>query len=157
MDINMDVWLPVGIMGFVLLLMNGIFLGIIVATQRKMAQVSQWPSTLGTVNNSYLERRRSSKGGSVSYPVVEYSYQVQGRSYQGRKIAPGMEVGGTGAGRVVERYPAGAQVMVFYNPQDHTEAVLERKAQATWVMWLVLGIIDCSLCGVVPFILLAGQ
>jgi hypothetical protein len=117
-----------------------------------MAAVSQWPSTLGTVNASYLARRSSSEGGTTDYPVVQYSYQVSGQRYQSAKLAPGPEVGGTGAGKVVARYPAGAQVMVFYNPQNPAEAVLERKAPAQWVMWLILAIFDCSLCGVLPII-----
>jgi hypothetical protein len=140
-------FLTVGIVGCTFLLMNAIFLGIIVSTQRKMNAVQKWSSTMGSVSNSYLERRRSSKGGSTNYPVVQYSYSVNGQPFQGSKIAPGMEVGGTGAGKVVERYPAGAQVMVFYDPQNPADAVLERKALAQWVMWLVLVVTDLMLCG----------
>lgn len=144
--------LTVGIIGFVLLILNAVFLGIIFFMRRKMAAVSQWPSTMGAVNASYLERRSSSEGGSTNYPVVQYSYQIGGQLYQGAKLAPGPEVGGTGAGKVVERYPAGAQVMVFYNPQNPSEAVLERKAPAQWLLWLLLVIFDCALCGVVPLL-----
>jgi hypothetical protein len=144
--------LTVGIVGFVFLILNAIFGVIIFFTQRKMKEVSQWPSTLGVVDASYLERRSSSEGGSTNYPVVQYSYQIAGQRYQSTKLAPGMEVGGTGAGKVVERYPAGAQVMVFYNPQNPAEAVLERKAPAQWVIWLILAIFDCVLCAVLPII-----
>jgi len=141
-------FLTVGIVGCTFLLMNAIFLGIIVSTQRKMNAVKNWSTTMGTVSSSYLERRRSSNNrGSTNYPVVHYSYQVGGQAYQGTRIAPGMEVGGTGAGKVVERYPIGAQVMVFYDPQNPSDAVLESKAHAQWVMWLVLAIMDIMLCG----------
>lgn len=149
---NTDLLLTVGIVGFVLLILNAIFLGIIFFMRRKMAAVSQWPSTLGTVNASYLERKSSSEGGSTDYPVVQYSYQLGGQRYQSTKLAPGPDVGGTGSGKVVERYPAGAQVMVFYNPQNPSEAVLERKAPAQWIMWLILAIFDCVLCGALPII-----
>jgi hypothetical protein len=144
---NNEALLTVGIVGCIFMLMNAIFLGILVSTQRKMKAVQGWSSTLGTVTNSYLERRRSSKGGSTSYPVVHYSYQVNGEGHLGRKIAPGMEVGGSGAGSVVSRYPIGAQVMVFYDPENPSDAVLERKASAQWVLWLVLVIMDMMLCG----------
>ena len=149
---NTELLLTVGIIGFVLLLLNVIFLGIIFFMRRKMALVSQWPSTMGTVNASYLERRHSSDSGSTNYPVVQYSYQVGGQSYQSYKLAPGPEVGGTGARKVVARYPAGAQVMVFYNPQNASDSVLETKAPAQWLMWLLLVIFDCVLCGVVPLL-----
>jgi hypothetical protein len=136
------------IAGTVLLLFNGIFLGVIIATRRKMRMVHEWPTVMGTVIASYLERRRSSSNrGSINYPVVQYSYQVNGRMYTSTKLAPGPEVGGTGAGKVVARYPAGAQVMVFYNPQDPADAVLEKKAPAQWIIWLVLVIFDLMLCG----------
>ena len=148
---NTELLLIVGIIGFVFLILNVVFLAIIFFMRRKMAAVSQWPSTMGTVMMSTIERR-SSDDGYTDYPVVQYSYLVSGQSYQNTKLAPGPEVGGTGAGKVVARYPAGAQVMVFYNPQNPSEAVLETKAPAQWIIWLILVIFDCVLCGVIPII-----
>lgn len=141
-----------GIIGFVLLILNGIFLGILFFMRRRMAVVSQWPSTMGTVMMSTIDWRSSSESGSTAYPVVQYSYQVNGQAYQSTKLAPGPEVGGTGAQKVVSKYPAGAQVMVFYDPQNPSDAVLERKAPAQWLLGLILIIFDCSLCGVLPII-----
>lgn len=149
---NTELLLTVGIIGFVLLILNAVFLTIIFFMRRKMATVSQWPSTMGSVIMSKIEQRSSSEGGYTDYPVVQYSYQAGEQMYQSYKLAPGPEVGGTGAGKVVARYPAGAQVMVFYNPQNPSEAVLERKAPAQWLMWLLLVIFDCTLCGVIPII-----
>ena len=149
---NTELLLTVGIIGFVLIILNVVFLAIIFFMRRRMATVRQWPSTMGTVLTSQLEARHSSEGGWTNYPVVQYSYRVSGQSYQSTKLAPGPEVGGTGAGKVVARYPAGAQVMVFYNPQNASDAVLETKAPAQWLMWLLLGIFDCVLCGVIPLI-----
>ncbi|HNQ93037.1 MAG TPA: DUF3592 domain-containing protein [Anaerolineales bacterium] len=138
--------MTVGILGCVFVILNVVFLAIIFFTQRKMNAVQSWSSAMGTVMASYLERR-SSSDGSTNYPVVQYSYQVGGQAYQGAKIAPGMEVGGTGAGRVVEKYPQGAQVMVFYDPNNPSDAVLEKKARAQWLMWLLLVVFDVMLCG----------
>jgi hypothetical protein len=154
---NTQLLLVAGIIIFVLFILNAVFLGIIFFMRRKMAAVSQWPSTMGTVIHSYLEQRSSSEGGYTNYPVVQYSYQVAGQSYQSTRLTPGPEVGGSGAGKVVARYPAGAQVMVFYNPQKHSEAVLERKAAAQWVMWLILIVFDLALCGVIPILWWALQ
>jgi hypothetical protein len=149
---NNTLLLTVGIIGFVLLILNVVFLAIILFMRRRMATVSQWPSTMGTVLMSRIEQRSSSEGGYTNYPVVQYSYQIGGQPYQSYKLAPGPEVGGTGAGKVVARYPAGVQVMVFYNPQNPSEAVLETKAPAQWLMWLLLIIFDGVLCGVIPII-----
>jgi hypothetical protein len=138
------------IISIVLVILNIVFLAVIYFMRRRMAVVSQWPSTMGTVMASTIEWRSSSKGGSTAYPVVQYSYQIDGRAYQSYKLAPGPEVGGTGAKKVVARYPAGAQVMVFYDPNNPSDAVLERKAPAQWLMWFMLVIFDCSLCCAIP-------
>jgi len=149
---NTQLLLTVGIIAFVLFILNAIFLTILFFMRRRMAAVSQWPSTMGTVTASRIEQRSSSEGGYTDYPVIQYSYQIGGQPYQGMKLAPGPEVGGSGAGKVVGRYPPGAQVMVFYNPQNPADAVLETKAPAQWLMWLILVIFDCVLCGVIPII-----
>ena len=143
--------LVIGSIVCVLVLLNAIFLTIIFFMRRKMATVSQWPSTMGVVQMSTIEQR-SSDDGYTDYPVVQYSYQVGGQSYQSMKLAPGPEVGGSGARNIVAKYPAGAQVMVFYNPQNPSDAVLERKAPAMLLMWLLLVIFDCALCGAIPLV-----
>ena len=149
---NLENLLGIGIVGIVLVILNAVFLGIIYFMRKRMAVVSQWPSTMGTVVMSTIEWRSDSEGGSTAYPVVQYSYQVNGQAYQGYKLAPGPEVGGSGAKKVVAKYPAGAQVMVFYDPQKPSDAVLERKAPAMWLMWFLLVIFDCALCGAIPLI-----
>ena len=63
--------LAAGIIIFVLFILNAVFLGIIFFMRRKMAAVSQWPSTMGTVMMSRIELRSSSEGGSTEYPVVQ--------------------------------------------------------------------------------------
>ncbi len=148
---NTELLLTFGAIGCVFLVLNAIFLGVISFMRARMAAVSRWHSTIGAVVNSHLERR-SSDDGSTNYPVVQYSYQVSGQTYQSAKLAPGPEVGGTGAGRVVARYPVGAQVVVFYDPQNPSDAVLERKAPALWVMVFLLVVFDLALCAAVPII-----
>ena len=150
---NTRLIITVGIVGFILFVFNIVFLGVIYFMRRKMAAVSQWPSTLGTVTMSALEQRRSGNDNSwTDYPVVQYSYQVNGQVYQSVRLAPGPEVGGSGARKVVAKYPAGAQALVFYDPQSPSDAVLEKKAPAQWLMWLLLAIFDCALCRALPII-----
>ena len=146
-----ELLLAIGIIVFVLFILNIVFLTILFFMRRRMATVSQWPATMGNVIMSTVERR-SSEDGYTDYPVVQYSYQVGGQAYQSYKLAPGPEMGGTGARKVIAKYPAGAQVMVFYDPRNPAEAVLERKAPAQWLMWLILAIFDVTLCGVIPIL-----
>jgi hypothetical protein len=63
---NTELLLTVGIIGFVFLILNVVFILILFFMRRRMAVVSQWPYTMGTVSASYLERRRSSDSGSTN-------------------------------------------------------------------------------------------
>ena len=131
-----------------LFIFDAIFLCIIFFTRRKVAQAASWPSTLGTVTLSTIQMRSDSEGGSTAYPVVHYSYNVMGQPYQGRKVMPGPDIGGSGARKVVERYLQGAQVMVYYNPQKPSDALLERGMPGfiKW-FWIILVVIDVFLLG----------
>ena len=64
----------------VLILLNAIFLGIIFFTRRKMTAIGGWPSTMGTIQNSFIDWRSDSDSGTTAYPVVQYSYQVGGQT-----------------------------------------------------------------------------
>jgi len=141
----------IGWIGVFMFIFDAIFLGIIFSTQRKVAQASSWPSTMGTVLMSMVQWRASASSSSTSganYPVVMYSYQAMGQAYQGNKIAPGPEVGGMGAHKVVARYPMGTQVMVDYKPENPSEALLERSTPSiVKVLWISLVAADIFLCG----------
>ncbi|HSO11620.1 MAG TPA: DUF3592 domain-containing protein [Anaerolineales bacterium] len=152
MDFDTTTLIVIGSIFFSTLIVDGILLGIIFITRRKVAQASNWPSTMGTVTFSTVEVRRSSEGSSY-YPVVHYTYQVMGQPHQGNKIMPGPAVGGSGAHKVVERYPAGAQVMVYYDPDNPSDAVLERgmPGHIKW-LWVALILTDLFLCGLSVFL-----
>jgi hypothetical protein len=152
MNIDSTTLIVVGSICFSALLVDGILLGIIFVTRRKVAQASSWTSTMGTVTFSTVERRSSSDGYSY-YPVVNYSYQVMGQPHQGNKIVPGPAVGGSGANKVVARYPVGAQVMVYYDPNNPSDAVLERgmPGYIKW-LWITLVLTDLFLCGLGAFL-----
>jgi hypothetical protein len=141
--------MTLGIIGFIFIVVNAVFLGILYFTRRKMDAVAKWPYVMGTVKISTTEYRNSGESGAY-YPVVRYSYQVGGQPYEGYRIAPGGEVGGIGASKVAARYPVGAHVQVFYNPQNPSEAFLEKKAHSQIIMWIVLIIVDLSLCVFAP-------
>jgi hypothetical protein len=78
-----------------------------------------------------------------------------GQPYQGTRVRPGPDVGGSGVRKIVERYPAGAQVIVYYNPEKQSEAVLERGTPGyiNW-FWIILVITDLFLCGLGAVLLL---
>jgi hypothetical protein len=68
---------------------------------------------------------------------VTYTYQVAGQQYQSQRIYFGSEVGGSAMTGVVKKYPVGAQVPVYYNPENPADAVLEQSSPASKVLILV--------------------
>ena len=88
-----------------------------------------WPSTTGVIVKSRVEVRGGSTTTSVDAKIV-YEYEVGGQQYQGEQIRVDdrhrvLQVGGQ-AYEMVDRYPMGASVTVYYNPDDPAEAGLER-------------------------------
>ena len=93
------------------------------------ASAQSWPSTAGIVLASSVQVRRSNRSRS-EYPVVVYQYEVNGKSYQGQRIKASdkfisVRISGE-AQATVARYPAGARVTVYYDPNNPSESALER-------------------------------
>jgi len=135
-------------LGCTALVTNGMLLFFIFLARRGMAKSAGFSSTTGTVTLATTEMRRSSNGTSSSFPVVRYTYQVAGQTYEAGQISHGAQTGGLIAGNLLARYPVGAQVTVFYDPNAPAEAVLERN-QPWYVKWLWVTMIaaDLFLCG----------
>ena len=116
---------------------GGIFLLAWGVYEMKRAYESRtWPDTQGTVISSYIDKRShrdSNHHTSTIYtPKIRYQYQVEGKHYTCNRIEFGGESGGkrSKAKKVVDKYPSGKKVTVYYNPQDPKVAVL--KAGFSW-------------------------
>lgn len=96
-------------------------------TARQAAQ--SWPSTTGTVLTSTIQVSHTGNSRSEA-PVVLYTYEVSGQSYQGQTIKAGeqyLNVRFSGdAINTMGRYPVGKKVTVYYNPANPAESALER-------------------------------
>jgi hypothetical protein len=62
--------------------------------------------------------------------LVEYEYQVNDQSFRSDRIMIGGGKSEVELEGVLNRYPLGAQVIVYYNPADPQQAVLERAIPA---------------------------
>jgi hypothetical protein len=105
------------------LLLVAIFGGIFWWSAQKRKQQASWPSTLGVITDSRMERINVGGGGSEDKSVIGYRYQVGGTSYASYRVKAGFLPGGQ---TLLNRYPVGKQVEVFYNPQNPNDAALER-------------------------------
>ena len=105
----------------------------------RVAEARQWPSTEGRVVASLVERDRrdgyetDSQGRRRHYvdttyhARVEYSYQVDGRTYTSDRIwiADGEAwEERSGAEDFIAQYPPGSEVELVYNPTDPSDAAL---------------------------------
>lgn len=109
---------------------------VLVSRARRRAQ---WPTTRGRI-----ELSEPSSAEDDLLPHIEYSYTVDGRKFRRRLDFPG----GTSptpefAASYVERYPAGSEVKVHYNPERPEEAALEAGVHGG--DWLVLAFGLCTI------------
>lgn len=110
----------------VVLLVFGVVLGGVGMMRYNTAQAStEWPTVTGTVTSSRVQT--TSRDGRNEYmPRVQYSYGVEGRSFTGTRITASDEYQKNrgSAEDILVRYPSGASVAVFYDPQDPANSVL---------------------------------
>lgn len=139
---------------FVTLLIGAIGVVLLVAAflmARTPGKSTHWPTAAGQILASTINYRRRSGGGHSPYPLVMYVYQVEGRQYQSQRIYFGGVVGGSAMTGVIKKYPVGAQVPVYYNPQDPADAVLERSIPMAKMLGFV-GVIMIAVAAATYFI-----
>jgi len=95
-----------------------------------------WPSVRGKILSDRVEHRQNFDRQTHSYsnvyvPKVQYTFAVAGVAYTGSKVANRIFYSHNRKtfDTLKKRYPAGAEVMVYYDPKDPAQAVLE---PASW-------------------------
>jgi len=104
-------------------------------------ETDNWPGTEGRITSSSVRqetRRASGKTSTAYFPNVRYQYQIDGRQHTGHRIVFGNVSGGLKffAQRIVNRYPSGRTVTVYYNPDQPQYAILE--TGFTWSSLFIL-------------------
>ncbi len=97
----------------------------------KAQQSLSWPSTEGVIAHSAVLLQMQQTSNSNNTPTykadVAYRYKVRGSDYSSDRITlADFSSSGGRAQSIVNRYPDGAPVSVYYNPADPSDAVLER-------------------------------
>lgn len=91
--------------------------------RRRAARSQNWPSASGRVVESKLVSFKDSDGNSSMEAQLRYTYEVAGAVLTGSTVAI---AGGGRPSKIVEKYPVGTAVQVFYDPNKPSMAVLER-------------------------------
>jgi len=86
-----------------------------------------WSTTKGTVHISEIRKWEAKPGGTQHQAKVTYTYRVDGVHYESSQISHSGNPSGIKwlASRIVNRYPVGKEVTVYYNPKNPEKAVLE--------------------------------
>ena len=98
-----------------------------------------WPQAEGviTTSDTRIQRSPGSSGAPTTIADVRYSYVVDGIDYHNDTISLAQYGSGSARHAVQEahRYPVGSRVMVFYDPENPHDSVLEHKTP-----WIFIGI-----------------
>jgi Protein of unknown function (DUF3592) len=90
---------------------------------------THWPRTDGVITSASVEQHQASgrhHHGYVYAANISYDYKVAGVAYTGTRLRFGMVESSAGnAQAIVDKYPPGRQVPVFYSPSDPASAVLQ--------------------------------
>jgi len=123
-------------------------------------RLRSWTETTGLIDSSRVKARdvRSKRfrttGSRVNtdfitdesvrtgnYVAVSYSFTAGSETYHGNRICLMGEPDGT-IPEILQRYPRGKAVMVYYNPRDPNECILEKdapgKIREVWLGTIVL-------------------
>lgn len=92
-----------------------------------------WTRTQGRIVVARVEEipAPAEEGGPQLEPVVRYAYEARGRTYESQQVSVGSSATARSshrdeAQRLVDRFPAGREVDVWFDPRDPRQAVLER-------------------------------
>jgi len=114
---------------------------------RKGQETLAWESTEGSIIRSQTHEVRSTSPGSVRsrtwQPDITYQYHADGETYQGEKIRVFIiHTGSRERARAwTRKYPAGAQVTVFFDPHHPYRSVLEAGVQPGAYLMTGLGVV----------------
>jgi hypothetical protein len=110
----------------------------------------KWTNVEGIVNAARLERLEEAAaygGHDIFYkPVLEYSYIVDGYTFTTMQLDFGSQrLSLSKAQDILNRYPEGSKITVFFNPVSASEATAKVTNSAANI-WLIAGIV-LTLCG----------
>jgi hypothetical protein len=100
-----------------------------------------WPIVSGKVLQS--EARLSGNGGQLKKHFLKYEYKVGGITHTFDKKIYGVSIARTNTSTLkqVEKYPIGSDVSVYYDPMNHSKALIKPGVQMDHYFWLLMGFI----------------
>eukprot|EP01037_Dinobryon_pediforme_P019368 gene19368-19780_t len=96
--------------------------------KKKNAVIASWSETTGVILGTNIMRENDDRQGASYIPYVTYSYLALGQTLTGKRVAYKNMNYSTQkrAQAVIDTYPVGKSVIVYFDPQKPSDAVLER-------------------------------
>ncbi|MHB1119021.1 MAG: DUF3592 domain-containing protein [Bellilinea sp.] len=123
----------------------------------KVQQAMNWPSVTGKVLESRLIESTSTDSdgdSSTTYrPYIRYEYEMGGITYTNDKVDVGMVISTSGtkkANELLSRFSKGSAVLVYVNPDNPADSILEQKASTTATLVIGIALLITGLCIVLP-------
>jgi hypothetical protein len=111
--------------GLVLLLLSLSWLASSWRTIQSVWRAEHWACTQGETESAELEVMKGAKYNR-HYARITYRYEVAGEAFTGTRVAFGLTQHNQGAAEaVLDRYPTGCRVTVWYDPEQPAHSVLE--------------------------------
>ena len=102
---------------------------------------SSWPGAEGEIVRSRFTSGRTETSHRVE---VEYTFEVEGRTYRGSRISYTLTRGPGFTRGARSRYPAGTRVTVRYDPTDPTRSVLEVRIPSLYLGVFIVSLMALS-------------
>jgi hypothetical protein len=147
---------PPRYVGLIFILAGLSFFYFLTGELRSIWECRNWPTVPGMIMSSKvvetdrmetntLPNRKGMVSRFVYLPTIAYNYTVEGRKYRSNKVFLWMDAEDfhkpENAREIVDRYPVGKEVTVYYNPENIGEAVLETKIRFTHIVFPGIGIL----------------
>ncbi len=114
--------------GLIFLPMLALVLVAIASKTLELRRAKGWAQTTGRILSAKVEVRRHQFAGEPetvkNVPAVQYEFHVGARKVIGSRIGIGDDAAANPEA-TLKRYPAGANVTVYYDPRDPTQCVLD--------------------------------
>lgn len=104
-------------------------------------RAKQWPTIGGVIKSSQVTQSKDSDGDRTFGADIVYTYTVDGQSFEGSDVTFGGNYKSSNRSswtRLVNQYPVGAEVEVYYDPEVPGISVLQPEV-AGLIGWIWLG------------------
>ncbi len=126
---------PSAVVAGALFILGGLVLLVVRRRRSALSRASRsWPTVSGTVLASEVRHYGITESARRRYyPAVTYRYEVDGRTYSGKRMYFD-EVASTEswAAELARKYPVGSTAPVYYDPADPECALLEPRLSGSF-------------------------